>query len=589
MKKNWNLKLLYTDINDRNIEKDIQRSKDEVKLFVEKWRKNNQYLNNPQVLSVALKEYESLMQDPGICTKPSYFIFLLRSLNQQDSILKAKENLLHSVCLELENSIQFFTINISKIEKEKQDIFLQSPELKEYKHFLKTSFDSAKYVLSDTEEKIFNLKSKTSYSNWVDMTSQLLSKQTLHIFDECGKKKDISYNEVSKYLDSRDKKVRDNVAKEFYKINEKYSEIAEFEINSILENKKISDDYRGIKRSDTLRLLSDDMQPEVVDTLRNTVNNNFDIPKRFYELKAKLLNQKSLSYYERNVDIGEVQKEYSFEDSISLVKKTFDTLDHEFKNILEEYINNGIYDVYPVKSKQGGAFCVSVGSEYPTYILLNHNNRLQDVLTIAHESGHGIHTEYSNTQNPLNQGYSTACAEVASTFFEEFVLDTISSQLSKKEKDILLFKSLEEDISTIFRQVACYNFELELSKQFRKKGYLSIKEISEIFVLEMTKYLGTTVLKDAHMELGWIYWSHIRSFFYTYSYASGQLISKYLQNIVREDKENIRYIKDFFKAGDSKSPKDIFLDMGVDISQKEFWEKGLESIEKKLSYLEKEL
>lgn len=589
MQKNWNLKLLYSSIDDKQIENDIQKSKEQVKLFVDKWKENKEYLNNPKTLSIALKEYESLMEDPGICTKPSYYIFLLRSLNQQDPELKARENLLHRICLELENSIQFFTINISKIEKEKQEMFLKSPHLVKYKHFLKTSFDSARYVLSDKEEKIFNLQSKTSYSNWVDMTSQLLSKQTLKVIDQEGDTLEVLYSEVSKYLDSRNKKVRDSVAKEFYDINKKYSEIAEFEINSILENKKTSDNYRGIKNPDTIRLLGDDMEKEVVDTLRETVTKNFDISQRFYKLKAKILNQKNLSYYERNVKLGEIEKEYPFEESISLVKETFDKIDMEFKEILDKFINIGTYDVYPAKSKQGGAFCVSVGSKYPTYILLNHNNQLQDILTIAHESGHGIHTQYSNTQNPLNQGYSTACAEVASTFFEDFVLESLSKGLGKNEKDLLLFKSLEDDISTIFRQIACYNFELELHKQYNERGYLASYDVSKIFVSEMTKYLGPFVLKDKHMELGWIYWSHIRSFFYTYSYASGQLISKYLQNIVRENQENIGLVKDFFKAGDSKSPKDIFFDMRVDISKKDFWEKGIQSIEEKLSYLEKEL
>ncbi len=589
MENSWNLKLLYRDITDSKIDIDIEKSKKEVKSFVEKWRENKEYLKDPKTLSIALKEYEDLMEEYGICTKPSYYIFLSRAIDQENTVLKAKENLLHTTCLELENSIQFFLLNISKIPKEKQKKFLDSPYLKKYKHFLESCFNEAKYILTDKEEKIFNLKSKTSYSNWVNMLSELLQKQTLEVMDEDEKKKEIPYSEVSKYLDSSKKSVRDFAAEEFYKVNNRYLEIAEYEINSILENKKISDDYRKIPRVDIPRLLSDDIDTKTVDTLKETVSNSFDISKRFYNLKAKLLKQDSLAYYERNVKIGDLQEEYSYEHSLDIIKKVFGSLDKEFLNILEMYDNEGRYDVYPKKGKEGGAFCIGVGSKYPTYILLNHNNRLQDVLTVAHESGHGIHTEYSNRQNPLNQGYSTACAEVASTFFEDFVLENIAKVLEKKDKDLLILKSLEEDISTIFRQIACYNFELRLHKDFKEKGFLSKEDIAEIFTEEMSRYLGNTVLKDQHMKLGWIYWSHIRSFFYTYSYASGLLISKYLQNLVKEDNKNIEYVKEFFKAGDSKSPKEIFLDMGIDISQKEFWEKGLKGIEKKLSYLEKEL
>ncbi|HRX44099.1 MAG TPA: M3 family oligoendopeptidase [Candidatus Dojkabacteria bacterium] len=589
MQKNWNLKLLYNDINDKDIQRDIDESKKNVKLFVKKWKNNNEYLKNPKTLSIALKEYEELMQEYGICTKPSYYIFLSREIDQENPLLKAKENLLHSTCLELENSIQFFLLNISKIPKQKQKQFLESEDLKIYKHFLLSSFNQAKYLLTDKEEKIFNLESKTSHANWINMLSELLQKQSIKILNEKGIKKEVSYSETSKYLDSSKKEVRDYTAEQFYKVNNRYAQIAEYEINSILENKKISDEYRKIPRVDLPRLLSDDMEPYTVDTLRNVVTESFDISQRFYKLKAKLLKQESLAYYERNVKVDDIKQEFSFEKSINIVKEVFKKLDKEFLDIMQMYQSQGQYDVYPKRGKEGGAFCVGVGSKYPTYILLNHNDRLQDVLTIAHESGHGIHTEYSNKQNPLNQGYSTACAEVASTFFENFVLENITENLSEKEKDLLLFKSLEEDVSTIFRQIACYNFELELHKQFRDKGFLSKDDISKIFTQEMSKYLGESVLKDKHMQLGWIYWSHIRSFFYTYSYASGLLISKYLQNLVKEDTQNIKYVKEFFKAGDSKSPKEIFLDMGMDISKKEFWETGLKEIEEKLSYLEKKL
>ena len=589
MQKNWNLKLLYNDINDKDIQRDIDESKKNVKLFVKKWKNNNEYLKNPKTLSIALKEYEELIQEYGICTKPSYYIFLSREIDQENPLLKAKANLLHSTCLELGNSIQFFLLNISKIPKQKQKLFLESEDLKIYKHFLLSSFNQAKYLLTDKEEKIFNLESKTSYANWVNMLSELLQKQSIKILNEKGIKKEVSYSEISKYLDSSKKEVRDYTAEQFYKVNNRYAQIAEYEINSILENKKISDEYRKIQRVDLPRLLSDDMEPNTVDTLRSVVTDSFDISQRFYKLKAKLLKQDFLAYYERNVKVDDIKQEFSFEKSINIVKEVFKKLDKEFFDVVQMYESQGQYDVYPKTGKEGGAFCVGVGSKYPTYILLNHNDRLQDVLTIAHESGHGIHTEYSNNQNPLNQGYSTACAEVASTFFENFVLENISENLSEKEKDLLLFKSLEEDVSTIFRQIACYNFELELHKQFRDKGFLSKDDISKIFTQEMSKYLGESVLKDKHMQLGWIYWSHIRSFFYTYSYASGLLISKYLQNLVKEDTQNIKYVKEFFKAGDSKSPKEIFLDMGMDISKKEFWEIGLKEVEEKLSYLEKKI
>jgi len=586
MKTKWNLNLLYKNISDPNIDKDIKRSIKEVNEFVKKWKTNKEYIKEPNTLYIALREFEKLSEDPGICTKPSYYIFLQRALDQENPKLKAKENKLHDISLELENSIQFFLLNISKISKSKQNAFLNYPKLEIYKHFLQHLFNVSKYTLSDKEEKIFNLKSKTSYGNWVDMISELLSKQMFNVKNEEGKMIEVSYNEVGKYLNSQKKDVREYAAEEFYKINERYAEIAEFEINSILENKKINDTYRKIKRVDTERLLDNDIEEEVVDTLREVVTKNFDISKRYYKLKAKILKQNKLAYFERGVPIGDIAKKFTFEKSFEIVRNTFGKLDRHFEDILNKYCSEGRYDVYPKKGKDGGAFCISTGSKYPTYILLNHNEKLQDILTIAHESGHAIHSEYSNKQNPLNQGHSTATAEVASTFFEDFVLSDVKDEFSKKEKTSLMLKKLEDDISSIFRQIACYNFELELHNSFRKEGYLSKERISEIFCKEMNKYLGDSVSIDKHMELGWLYWSHIRSFFYTYSYASGLLISKYLQNIVREDKRNINMVKEFLKAGNSKSPKDIFKDLNVDITKKEFWIRSLDESRKQLEELE---
>jgi oligoendopeptidase F len=190
-------------------------------------------------------------------------------------------------------------------------------------------------------------------------------------------------------------------------------------------------------------------------------------------LKLNYLNKKNLAYYERNVPIGDVKDEYSIEDAFKIVSKVFKNLDLEFESYIKTYIKEGRYDVYPNKGKESGAFCIALGDRYPIYMLLNFEKRLKDILTISHESGHALHAQYSFTQSPLNQGHSTACAEVASTFFEDFTLEEISKSIPEEQKSLLLLKSLDEDISSIFRQIACYNFELSLHTNYIEKGFLS--------------------------------------------------------------------------------------------------------------------
>ena len=142
-----------------------------------------------------------------------------------------------------------------------------------------------------------------------------------------------------------------------------------------------------------------------------------------------------------------------------------------------------------------------------------------------------------------------------------------------------MMMKLNDDVSTIFRQVACYKFEQALHQEFRDKGYLSKEDIGRLFQKHMAAYMGDSVLQSIGSENWWVYWSHIRMFFYVYSYASGLLISKSLQNSVKQDRVFIEKVKEFLSAGKSDSPKNIFQKLGVDITKKEFWDKGLDEVE----------
>ncbi len=576
---NWNLKTLYKSEKDPQIQKDIAISQQQNKTFVNKWKNNTKYLEEPKVLLQAIQEYEKLEETYGQCQKPLYYLSLRSCLNQTDPVIKGMLNKISDTATKMGNDIQFFELNISQIPKEKQKSFLNYKGLKNYKHHIERLFLLGKYLLSDNEEKIFNLMSKTSHSNWKDMLSELLDKQKLTVVDESNKKHEITYNEISKYLNSTNKKVRDYASVEFNKINNRYAEIAEFEINSILEAKKVSDDYRKMPRPDLTRHIADDIDSDIVDTLVKTVTDNFDISKKYYAKKVKLLGLKKLGYHERNIPLKGVDVKYTYEDGMKLVKDTFSSLDTQFGEILDGFLKDEIYDVYPKESKSGGAFCISVSKSLPTYVLLNHTDKLNDVLTIAHESGHAIHSILSHKQNGLNSGHPISLAEVASTFFEDFVLEKILEKTD--DKDVLLGildNKLNGDISSIFRQIAFYNFEKELHSTHREKGFVSKEEISQIFCKHMKAYLGDTVEEDDSMRNGWIYVTHFRSFFYVYSYASGLLISKALQEMVKEDSKNISYIKAFLESGGSKSAKVLFKEMGIDISKEDIWKKGINEV-----------
>jgi oligoendopeptidase F len=325
-----------------------------------------------------------------------------------------------------------------------------------------------------------------------------------------------------------------------------------------------------------------------VDALVEAVSSRNDISHRFYKLKAKLLGVKKLKYYEKTLSVSEMTEKFPKDKTIEIVSETFKNLDDEFSKIFDGFLANGQVDFFPKKGKMSGAFCAHNSITQPTYILLNHTDRMEDVLTLAHEVGHGINNELiKKVQNPINFGTPTSVAEIASTFMEDFALERIMKSASKKEKLALMMFKLNEDVSTIFRQVACYKLEQRLHEEYRKIGYVSKDKVGEIFVQSMSEYLGESVEMEKGSENFWIYWGHIRRLFYVYSYASGLLISKYLQGQVRKDKKNIEKAKYLFSVGMSEAPEVSLKKLGVDISKPEIWEDGIKEIETLLDECEK--
>ncbi len=580
----WNLSPLFDNDNDPRMatrRKIIERKSYE---FINAWKDRNDYLEDPALLLQALKQYELWKRLYGSDGDEGYYFWLRTQQDQNDPRLKAKFNKIEEFSKKIENDIQFFYLRIARIKQADQTRFLDYAGLAPYRHYLERIFAESRYHLSEGEEKILNLKSATSYANWTKLTSGFLSREERVVVTESGARKSRPFSEIVGLMNSREKRVRDSSARAFNEILSKNVDIAEAELNSVLANKKIDDELRGAPRPDTLRHLSDDIDSVVVDTLVSTVSSRFDIPARFYALKARLLKVKRLEYHERNVEYGVIAKRYPYPQAVNLVLTVMNNLDSEFGSIFSGFVRNGQVDVFPRKGKDSGAFCMHHLMTQPTYILLNHANKLHDVLTIAHELGHGINNELiREKQNALNFGTPTSTAEVASTFMEDFVLDEILRNADDELRLAIMMQKLNDDVSSIFRQVACYRFEQELHGEARKRGYLAKKEIGKLFSAHMAAYMGNAVEQSEGSENWWAYWSHIRYFFYVYSYASGLLISKSLQNGVKKNPAFIGNVKEFLSAGLSDSPKNIFLKLGIDIGDSRFWNRGLDEVEKLLT------
>lgn len=572
----WDLKPLLSSETKEKIDGTLKKAADENTKFIKRWKKRKDYTKDPKILKKALDEYEHLSANYGILGGIGYYFSLKLSLSQDDPKIKARVNKLSSRYDKMWNELAFFTHRISKIPQKNQKTLLNSPHLKEYKHFIERLFNEAIYLLSEKEEKIVTLKAKVSHGNWTKMLSEFLSKEEEEVVNKKGKLEKKSFTEIRDLWSNKNKKIRDSASKAFNSILLKHSDVAEHELNSVLENKKNDDELRKISRPDTTRHLSDDIDAEVVDTLLDCVVSDFNTPNKYYELKAKLFGVNKLEYHERNVEYGSIEENCEYDKAVEIVSKVFGNLDKEFLDVFVSLSSGGYIDVFPKKSKLMGAFCSHNLKTHPTYILLNHTNMLTNVGTLAHEMGHAINNELmKKNQNALNFGSPISIAEVASTFFEDLILEELGKQADKEIRLSILMQQMDGIVSAVYRQVGCYKFEQELHETFRKVGYLPKKDIGKLFKKHMSAYMGSFMKQSPGSENWWVYWSHIRNFFYNYSYASGLLISKALQGKVKKNPKFIKEIKWLLAVGGSMSPKNTLKQIGIDIASKEIWNEGL--------------
>lgn len=586
----WNLKLILEDEKDADML--ISKVKSALEKFAKKWSENlsseANFSNDTKILLESLNEYEELMSEYGYDHSLGYYFELKDAIEQNNPSTKARINKITEFATEMVNLLHFYSSNIAKSTPEFQKAALDDPNLKDYHHYLERLFNEAKYLLSDDEEKILNMTSKTGKYNWTQMLENFFAKSERKVYVGDSKYEVKAISEISALIDNPDKKVRESCAKAIAAIREEHIDAAEHEFNTLLEYKMMTDKLRKVDRPDRIRHFADDIDSEVVDSLVESVSNNFKIAQDFYKLKAKLVGVKKLKYYEANLSLENLMHldklkriKYSFDDAEKLIHNVFFKLHPSFSEIFQSFINEKRIDVFPRKNKSSGAFCATMSKNMPVYILLNFGGKVDDVLTLAHELGHGINSTLSRIQKEINYGTVLSTAEVASTFMEDFVLEELLNEVDDLNKLMLLMRKINDDIGTIFMQIAAYKFEQNVHKAFREEGYLSHQRISEIFAENLNPVFGKAV-DTKKFSNRWVNWWHFRTPFYVYSYASGLLISKSMQAAYRKDNNFISKVIEFLSAGTSDSPKNIFAKMEIDITDKNFWKKGISEIETSL-------
>ncbi len=576
----WNLKLFYSSPSDPQIEKDVTLAEEKWGAFAQKYDvKKKLYLTDASALLEMLTEYEDLLTKT--MWKPLMYFYFTRDLDSKNKTAVSQIPLLENRGAHLNNKTIFFEVSLGEITLKKQKEFLATPKLTHFKVFLQRIFSDASHLLSVPEEKILTLKAMPAHNMWTTGNQKLLNSKSV---TWKGKSLPIpqAANLISDLQKASDrKKLSDIINTELKTV----APLSEAELNAIFTNKKIDDELRGYKTPYEATVQGYRNDPKVVEALVKTVSEHFSLAHKFFIIKAKLLKQGKLSYADRNAHVGKIGAKFNFDQSVEVLTDEFGKLGSWYSETFQKFVQNGQIDAFSRIGKKGGAYCWG-SSVTPTMVLLNHAGDLDSLSTFAHEMGHAFHTELSKKQGALYDDYSISLAETASTLFEAIVTESVLSKLPEKEQIIVLHNKVLDSIQTVFRQIACFNFELDLHHSIRAKGFLGHEEIAGMHNKHMQNYLGPIFKLMEDDGYFFVQWGHIRRFFYVYSYAYGMLVSKAMLRRYKKDPSFWKSIEKFLSAGGSDSPENILKSIGIDITTPTFWKEGLKEIEDDIKKLE---
>jgi oligoendopeptidase F len=572
IKTEWDLTLFYEDDDPSEaMAADVKAAKEAYQEFTDEYREDESYLEDPQALKEALEKLEYLGGKKNL-SRPLYYLSYRRSLDSTDQKAEAMENKLSQEYTKLGNLLTFFELKLGNVSEDKQEEFLGADELSHYRKYLQWLFKTAQYQLDESAENTLSLTSLPRFGMWVDGVQKVLSQKTVEWEgDELPLPE--AMNKIQNLTTKKRRELHEICMKKVMEVKE----FSESEINAVITNKKIVDEMRGYETPYEAAVLGYENTSEEVETLVNTVTDNFDVVHDFYDLKAEMLELETLSYADRQASVGDIEREFDYQTSVELARAAISDLDADFADVFDQLVAGGQVDVYPKKGKQDGAFC-SWASYLPTMLLLNHVDTYNSLRTFVHEMGHAIHGELSKVQSPVYEDATISTAETASTLFEKVFFEHLFPQLIDEEKIIALHDKINGKVSTIFRQVACFNFEKDLHLQIREKGSLPHAKIANLMNRHMQAYLGDKFELIDEDGYFFINWSHIRRSFYVYSYAYGDLISSAMVENLEKDGDYIQDIKQFLSAGSSKSPQEIFADIGIDTTTPAVFETGIQQV-----------
>ena len=579
----WDLSDLYKSIDDPKVKTDIKKLGQLAQSFAADYKGKIGKLTADEFLQ-SIRRYEEMDIIGGRLMEYAFLQMCTRTDNKDATAFYQNAN---EQVVEATKPTIFYTLEINKLSDKKLKEFLKTPAVAHYKPWLDMVRLFKKHELSEEIEELLADKAMTSSAAWERLYVETSSKQK---FTLDGKE----YNEaeLSQFMQDKDAAVRTKAGKEYNRVAKNNADLFALIYNMLIKDKSIEDHKRGFARPDSAMNLSSQVDDAVVDALAQAVKNRYkDLAHRFYKLKAGWLKVKKIQYWDRNAPLPFAKDEnVSWDQAVQTVLRAYGSFSKDFAAIGQQFFEHPWIDVPPRSGKQSGAFCAGTGGMPHPYLLLNFNGKERDILTLAHELGHGCHHILCYPQGDLNDQTPKVLAEVASVFAEMVTFQNLLKDLDDNEAKLSLIAGKVSDmINTVSRQIAFHFYESRMHEE-RKKGEVPVERIREIWVEEMRNYLGPYVNVDDDSSYLWAHLSHVfEQPFYVYAYAFADCLVNSLYQVYRDGSvKNFaeKYMHMLSETG-IKRYDELLKPFGLDAHDPKFWDKGMDLIAEYISELER--
>jgi oligoendopeptidase F len=521
---------------------------------------------------------------------------------------------------EIETTLLFFELEWAALEDERAEELLDDERLSFCAHHLRNVRRYRVHLLSEPEEKILAEKAVTGASAWSRLFDELTSAIEVSLSSseasdrasggaegdgqrvaevmaapkttaalEAAAPETVALDVALSRLVLADRELRRSTAEAVTEALAPGLRTRAFLFNTLLADKATDDRLRRYPNWLAARNLSNEASDESVAALIEAVRARYELPRRWYRLKAKLLGIERLADYDRMAAVTEDEVSYSFADARELVLDCYSSFSPKLGEVAKGFFDGHYIDAPVRPAKRGGAFCASAVPSVHPYVMLNYTSRRRDVLTLAHELGHGVHFALAAPQGVFHQGTPLTLAETASVFGETIVFGRLLEEDSSPDSRLaLLAENIEGALATVFRQVAMNRFEELVHTARREQGELPVERFGELWFESQEEMFGDSVeITDGYRS----WWSYIPHFIgspgYVYAYAYGQLLALSVYQRYEQQGEDLvpRYLE-LLAAGGSRSPQELGQIVGIDLADPGFWDAGLDLVERQLQAAE---